>query len=156
MHPIRRQQAPEILFLILMSVAGGASLSSGLAMPTPQWEVIGSGAFPRALGALALVLAALKAVSVIRAGEPAPLEGGRGFYGIGRVALSFAVMSIYTVSLSWRVLPFAATSAVFCFVFFVVLSGERRPGRLLLAAAVSTGFAVAVQLIFTRFFYIDI
>lgn len=40
----------EQAFLLLVMLAGAASVKAGLAMPSSPWEVIGKGAFPTALG----------------------------------------------------------------------------------------------------------
>lgn len=152
----RAKQAPDILFLIVMVVAGGASLSSGLAMPTSQWEAIGSGAFPRVLGIMALVLAALKTWGVLREDTSTGLDLRRGFFGIGRIVVSFALMVIYVWVLSLGLVSFAIASAAFCVVFFALLTAETRWNVLLIALVVAVLFAFGVEFLFTRFFYIDI
>lgn len=148
-----RNNGFELTFLLLVLLAGAASLKAGLAMPSSPWEAIGKGAFPTVLGGLALGLGALKTIEMLLRGDGA----GAGAPGLSwRIPATFVLMAGYVAVLASGVVHYVASTALFCFLFFLLLAPVRDMKAVTGLALLSAGYAAAVFAIFTRFFFINL
>jgi putative tricarboxylic transport membrane protein len=156
------ERAPlvDICFAVAMLVFAGIVWWGTADLPPPRYEPIGSAALPRAL---ALVMALLSLIVLARAyarqrarsGARTPTAGA-GFTPRPLLAIGvFVVLVLYVLAMDQRLLGFIPASIVAFTVIGGLLTGfslKRLPWLL--------GFVVvmvmAIWLVFTRFFYIDL
>jgi D-alanyl-lipoteichoic acid acyltransferase DltB (MBOAT superfamily) len=152
-RPTLRNSGFELTFLLLVLLAGGASLKAGLGMPSSPWEAIGRGAFPTALGVLALGLGALKLLEMLlrEADSEAPAPGLPW-----RIPASFALMAAYVALLALDVVHYVTVTGLFSFLYFLLLAPVRPARAIAALALLSAGYALVVYVIFTRFFFINL
>ncbi|WP_334062947.1 tripartite tricarboxylate transporter TctB family protein [Limimaricola cinnabarinus] len=143
----------EQAFLLLVMLAGAASVKAGLAMPSSPWEVIGKGAFPTALGGLALGLGALKMLGALRRDDRSE---GRASDLSWRIPAAVLLMACYVAVLASGGIHYVASTGVFCFAFFLLLAPSCDARKVAGLALLSAGYATAVFVIFTRFFFINL
>jgi putative tricarboxylic transport membrane protein len=156
------ERAPlvDICFALAMLVFAGIVWWGTADLPPPRYEPIGSAALPRALAA---VMAVLSLIVLARAlarqqarGTDRTSMAGSALRPRPLLAIAvFAVLVLYVLAMDQRLLGFIPASIIALTVIGGLLAGfslKRLPWLL--------GFVVvmvmAIWLVFTRFFYIDL
>lgn len=154
-----RPPAVDLLFGLAVLVLAALVWWGTASLPPPRYEPLGSAALPRGL---AIVMAALALVVIARAvlRRPAVTErvavADAGFRRRpGRAAGAFALLVAYVLVLDLGLAGFIPASCVaFILIGGVLIGFEWR--RLPWLAAFVILLVIALQLVFTRIFYIDL
>lgn len=157
MEGSRREPLADILFAVAVLALAGIVWWGTSALPPPRYEPLGSAALPRALAVIMALLGLVLLGRVWSAGprRAAPaVEPGfrpRPWLAIGVLA----VLVAYVVLMDLRLLGFVPASILALVLIGAMLTGfDRRRLPWLLGFVVL--LVVAVQLVFTRVFYIDL
>jgi hypothetical protein len=146
--------------MLVVCAVAAAAIHASMAIPPAVYERIGSGAFPMALGVLALGLVGLKALSFLMAGgaqEEVESEAGPATaHSAAKAFGALALITAYFATFALPAVPFTLATSAFTFLMFVFLTGERRIPVLAAALISSVLFAFLVHYVFTSFFYVDI
>lgn len=129
--------------------------SSGL--PPPRFEPMGSAAVPRILAAL-IALFALLILAKAWTRREAVLDAGPADEVVappGRSLAAFAALVAYVAALDFAHAPFIPTTVAFVLVMGLTLAARTR--RTLLGfALLGLILAVGIDMVFTRFLYVDL
>ncbi len=157
MEGSRREPLADILFAVTVLALAGIVWWGTASLPPPRYEPLGSAALPRAL-ALAMALLGLVLLGRAWAGRrlqaaPASDLGFRPRPWLAAGVL--AVLVLYVASMDLRLLGFVPASILALVLIGAMLTGfDRR--RLPWLAGFVVVLVIAVQLLFTRVFYIDL
>ena len=153
-----RFKLPDILFLSLTSLFGILAIIGAGTLPPPFYDPLGAGAFPRALGILLLGLTGLRVLFLIIASLAQTNEDPTGdqvrFYP--RVAVMFGLMLGYLGLLSWQIVDFWFATTLFLASGTMSLIGTITLRNIVVVAGCSLGMAIALQLFFRHFFFLNI
>ncbi|WP_118134694.1 tripartite tricarboxylate transporter TctB family protein [Oceanicella sp. SM1341] len=159
--PAAPGRAAKLGFTALFAVLGLAALVAGSEIPPAVYEPVGSRAFPLALGALALGLAAAQAALLLPGllrGRPAERDepAAELWPAEARAAAAFALTVLWIGLVALTPLPFAPGTALYMLAMLAFLLRRCDARFLALAVPVSAGFAWGLTLLFTRVFYLSL
>lgn len=150
--------ARDLLFALALFACGGLVLLEVRNVPPPLFEAFGGEVIPRIA---AWILAAL-AVSLLARGAFRLSRDGAAT-GMGRAALrpdprllgTIGILALQAAAIEWGGTSFLAATIPSLFLLFLLLGGVR-PRFVVAALALSVVVAIALHLLFTRVFRIDL
>lgn len=157
------ERAPlvDICFALAMLAFAGIVWWGTADLPPPRYEPIGSAALPRVL---AVVMAVLSLIVLVRAHARQQAQGQDRTTTVASAAFRprpllaiavFGVLVLYVLAMDQRLLGFIPASIIAFTVIGGLLTGFT-PKRLSWLLGFVVVMVVAIWLVFTRFFYIDL
>ncbi|MEZ5864206.1 MAG: tripartite tricarboxylate transporter TctB family protein [Geminicoccaceae bacterium] len=157
MERSRREPLADIVFAVTVLALAGIVWWGTAALPPPRYEPLGSAALPRTLAVIMALLGIMLLGRVWAGGRrPAASAARPGFRPRPWLAVGvLAVLVAYVALMDLRLLGFVPASILALVLLGAMLTGfDRR--RLPWLAGFVVLLVVAVQLLFTRVFYIDL
>lgn len=146
------------LFFILMSAAlSGVVLYGTKTLPPAYFEPLGPAAFPKAIAIIVIALAITKLITLLVT-SPKTVNGHSKVNWIRIIipVIALLLISVYSILLSYRLLDFRITTALFLFIFVHLLKSDISARSSLLILIYSTSLSFAMYFTFTKIFYLNL